>query len=33
MIYSKPQLYKLKTPIVINLGMVCRPYDDTSIGQ
>ena len=33
MIYSKPKLYKLKTPIVINLGMVCRPYDNTSTGQ
>ena len=30
MIYSKPQLYKLRTPIVIELGTICRPYDNTS---
>ncbi|QUP56395.1 hypothetical protein GO998_22150 (plasmid) [Ralstonia syzygii] len=33
MIYSKPQFYKLKTPIVIKLETICRPYDSTSIGQ
>ncbi|MFS2113546.1 DUF6402 family protein [Herbaspirillum frisingense] len=30
MIYSKPQLYKLETPIIIDLGTICRPYDITS---
>jgi hypothetical protein len=33
MIYSKPQLYKLKTPVVIKLETICRPYDSTSIGH
>ena len=33
MIYSKPQLYKLKNPIVIELGTICRPYDNTSKNQ
>jgi hypothetical protein len=33
MIYSKPKLYKLKTPIEINLDTICRPYDSTSSGQ
>jgi hypothetical protein len=29
MIYSKPQLFKLKKPIIIKLGEICRLYDDT----
>lgn len=33
MIYSKPQLYKLKTPITIELGTICRPYDNISKNQ
>lgn len=33
MIYSKPQLYKLKTPITIKLGTLCRPYDNTLKNQ
>ncbi|NQE47959.1 DUF6402 family protein [Herbaspirillum rubrisubalbicans] len=33
MIYSKPQLYKLKNPIIIDLGTLCRPYDTTSKNQ
>ncbi len=33
MIYSKPQLYKLKKPIVIKLETICRPYDNISIGR
>lgn len=33
MIYSKPQLYKLKNPITIELGTICRPYDNTSKSQ
>lgn len=33
MIYSKPQLYKLKKPIIIKLETVCRPYDNTSTNQ
>lgn len=33
MIYSKPQLHKLKNPIIIELGTICRPYDNTSKSQ
>jgi hypothetical protein len=33
MIYSKPQLYKLKTPITIKLGTLCRPYNNTLKNQ
>ncbi len=33
MIYSKPQLFKLAKPIIIKLGIICRPYNSISIGQ
>ncbi len=33
MIYSKPKLYKLKTPLSIKLERICRPYDNTSVHQ
>lgn len=33
MIYSKPQLFKLKKPITIKLETICRPYDNTFTGQ
>ncbi|PMS17690.1 hypothetical protein C0Z18_19760 [Trinickia dabaoshanensis] len=33
MIYSKPELRKLKTPIVIKLETICRPYFSTATGR
>ncbi|RQV00945.1 hypothetical protein DF047_31255, partial [Burkholderia cenocepacia] len=33
MIYSKPQLFKLAKPIVIELETICRPYDSISLDR
>ena len=33
MIYSKPKLYKLKTPLSFKLERICRPYENISVHQ